>query len=303
MSRVVAPGSTEWSEGLSEAHAIGIPKQLYVNGRQIPDWKKCIAVVGTRRPTGAGREAGRQIATRFAQAGFTVVSGLALGIDAIAHEAALATGGHTVAVLGCGLDRVYPKRNASLKGRIEQVGTLITEYPLGTEPMSFHFPERNRIIAALCRAVVVIEGAARSGALITARFALDAGRDVFAVPGSIRNPAAAGPNELIRNGNATLITSADHVFEEIAPGLVWDDVAAAPVGSPPALDELESAVLLEMDDGRNPLGRLSDDVDAPPGRVALTLSRLEVRGLVVKRPTGYELTDGGTRARAVMDHS
>lgn len=301
MSRVITPRSNEWSEGLTEATAIGPPTKLYVAGKRVPDWKKCIAIVGTRRPTGAGREAARQIATRVAQADFTVVSGLALGIDAIAHEATLEAGGHTVAVMGCGLDKVYPKRNATLKKRIEAAGTVVSEYPEGTDSRPFHFPQRNRIIAALSRAVIVIEGAARSGALITARYALDAERGVYAVPGSIRNPAAAGPNELIRNGNAALITSADHVFEDIAPGLVWEDLTI-PVGTAPSLDEMEMTVLLEMDDGRNPMGRLTDEIDAPPGQIALTLSRLEVRGLVVKRPTGYELSEGGLRARAAIDH-
>ena len=302
MSRVITPRSTEWSEGLAEAHAIGIPKQLYVEGMEIPDWQKCIAIVGTRRPTGAGREAARQIATRIAQAGFSVVSGLALGIDAIAHQAALDAGGHTIAVLGCGLDRIYPKKNAALKARIAERGTLVSEYPSGTESRPFHFPQRNRIIAALSQGVIVVEGAMKSGALITARFALDAGRGVYAVPGSIRNPAAVGPNELIRNGNAFLITSADHVFEDIAPGLVWAD-ALGPTGPAPCLDETETAVLLQMDDGRNPMARLTDEVDASPGQVALTLSRLEVRGLVLKRPTGYELSDAGVRARAAIDYS
>jgi DNA processing protein len=138
--------------------------------------------------------------------------------------------------------------------------------------------------------------------LITARYALDAGRDVYAVPGSIRNAAATGPNELIRNGNAALITSADHIFEDIAPALVWEDISV-PVGTAPKLDDLEMTVLLEMDDGRNPMARLSDEIDAPSGQIALTLSRLEVRGLVSKRPTGYELTDGGVRARGAIDAS
>lgn len=302
MTRVLTPASPEWSEGLKEATAIGPPERLYVIGKEIPDWKKCIAVVGTRRPTGAGRDAARQITARLAQANFTVVSGLALGIDSIAHEATIDAKGHTLAVLGCGLDREYPKQNAALKARIEATGTLVSEYPAGERPLPFHFPQRNRLIAALSRAVVVIEGAGRSGALITARFALEADRGVYAVPGSIRNPAAVGPNELIRNGHAALITSADHLFEDIAPGLVWEDVDGT-FGSPPVLDEMEQAVLLQMDDGPNPMGRVSSDVDAPPGQVALTMSRLEVRGLIVKRITGYELTDAGVRARGSLNYA
>lgn len=302
MIRTIDPRSGEWSQGLAEASAIGAPRRLYVSGREIPPKEKCIAVVGTRRPTGAGREAARQIASRLAQADFVVVSGLALGIDSVAHEATLEAGGHTIAVLGCGLKRVYPKKNAALKARIQEQGTLVSEYEPLVESRPFQFPQRNRIIAALCRGVVVVEGAAKSGALITARFALDAGRDVYAVPGSIRNPAAVAPNELIRNGNAALITTADHIFEDIAPGLVWDGMTSKP-GPSPILDEMEKAVLLEMDDGKNPMSRLSDEIEAPPGQIALTLSRLEVRSLVIKRPTGYELTDGGVRARLGIDHS
>ena len=299
MSRVITRSSSEWHEGLTHATVLRMPDRLFAEGKPLPTHLDAIAVVGTRRPTGAGREAAKAIASGLAQAGFAVVSGLALGIDSMAHEAALEAGGHTIAVLGCGLDHDYPKRNASLKRRIAEVGTVVTEYPAGTKPQPFFFPERNRIIAALCRGVVVVEGAKRSGALITARCALDAGRDVYAVPGSIRNPAAAGPNELIRTGNAGLVTTVNDIFEDIAPGLVWSD-ATLPVGSPPALDDMEAAVLLQMDDGANPMARLTSDVEGSPGQVALALTRLEVRGLIRKRPTGYELSDGGVRARAAL---
>ena len=300
MSRVIMRSSNEWHTGLTEAAALQLPDQLFAVGRELPPYEDCLAVVGTRRPTGAGREAARLIASGLAQAGFAVVSGLAIGIDAIAHEAALEAGGHTIAVLGCGLDRDYPKRNATLKSRIAERGTVLTEYAEGTEPRPYHFPERNRIIAALCRGVVVIEGAQRSGALITARYALDISREVYAVPGSIRNPAAVGPNELIRSGRSHLVTCVSDIFEDIAPGLVWQD-AQLPIGSPPALDDMEAAVLLQMDDGRNPMARLTSEVKGTPGQIALALSRLEVRGLIAKRPTGYELSDGGVRARAALN--
>lgn len=299
MKRVITPASPEWHEGLVHATAVGLPDRLFVQGKGLPEHKQSIAVVGTRRPTGAGREAARAISTGLAQAGFAVVSGLALGIDSIAHEAALEAGGHTVAVLGCGLDHDYPKRNRTLKARIGDVGTLVTEYPEGTMPQPYFFPQRNRIIAALSRGVVVIEGADKSGALITARYALDAGRDVYAVPGSIRNPAAAGPNGLIKTSNAALITSVQDIFDDVAPGIVWSETNAR-VGVPPALDDMEAAVLLQMDDGTNPMARLTADVDGPPGQIALALSRLEVRGLIRKRPTGYELSDGGARARGAL---
>jgi DNA processing protein len=296
VKRTLVPSQREWPEGLREMGGIPSPRQLHVEGAPLPAWETCVAIVGTRRPTGAGLEAAAALASHLAQAGFAIVSGLAVGIDAAAHEAALATRGHTIAVLGCGLDLVYPQRNASLKERVRQRGTLVSEYDDGTRSRSFHFPERNRIIAALSKAVVVVEGSHRSGALITARLALEANRDVYAVPGSIRNPVAEGPNELIRTGQAALVTCAEHIFEYLAPELAWDrDAPAETTG--PSVDDEERAVLLAMDDAGTAPDRICRLVGKPPGLVALTLARLEVRGLVVKRVSGYELTQGGMRAR------
>lgn len=295
MRRELTPGSPEWDVSVPELGTVALPTRLYVEGETMPPQQRAVAIVGTRRPTGAGREIARDIASRLAQADFAIVSGLALGIDTIAHQAALDAGGHTVAVMGCGLDMVYPKQNAKLQSRIAREGTLISEYPLGTPSRAAHFPERNRIIAAISRAVVVVEGASRSGALITARYALGC-RDVYAVPGSIRNPMSAAPNELIRTDQARLITSADHIFEDLAPSLVWHERSLDPRTGPP-LEPLEAEILLHLDDSPTSMGRVCADVEAPAGQVALTLARLEVRGLVVKRSVGYELTTSGARAR------
>ena len=175
----------------------------------------CIAVVGARNASANGLHFAERLAADLGTAGLTVVSGMARGIDARAHAGALATG--TVAVMGGGVDVLYPKENRSLFERLLAEGTVVAEAPLGTEPMGRHFPRRNRIIAGLSRGVVIVEGAARSGSLITARLALEQGREVMAVPGSPLDPRASGPNRLIRQG-ATLVENADHVLEALAEG-------------------------------------------------------------------------------------
>lgn len=205
-----------------------------------------------------------------------------------------------MAVLGTGLDVGYPTRNADLKSRISRCGTLVTEFPLGSPPDAWHFPLRNRIIAGLSTAIVVIEGGEGSGALITARRALDANRTVFAVPGSLRNPMAVGPNELIRKGQAGLVTDPRHIFEELAPGLVWSE--SVPVrGGQVALEEEERSLLGALDDTPFSADQVCKEFGKPPGEVALTLAKLEVRGLVIRRMTGYEISHAGARVRAMLE--
>ena len=170
--------------------------QLGTIGPAVPS----VAVVGSRRATFAGMEIARSIGRDLGDAGVQVVSGMALGIDAAAHSGALDSGGSTVAVLGCGIDVCYPPRHAELRSRIVASGSVITEAPRGTPPLKYNFPKRNRIIAALAHAVVVVEATERSGALSTARWAADLGREVLAVPGSIRSRQSSGTNLLIRDG-------------------------------------------------------------------------------------------------------
>jgi DNA processing protein len=245
-----------------------------------------VAVVGTRRPTGAGLEAAERISNGLARAGVKIVSGLAVGIDATAHQACLGGGGHTVAVLGCGLDVDYPSRNRALKSRIAEEGTLVSEYPGGTLPAKHYFPLRNRIIAGLSDAVVVIEGAITSGALVTARLALDCNRDVYAVPGSIRNPMAEGTNDLIRSSQAALATCAKDILDDLAPGITWA-VEPSTTRSEPKLDENERAVLNVLDDQPLSPAHLARRIGMDPKALAGSLTRLEVRGLAVKGPGGY----------------
>ena len=294
--RTIRPGCEEWPTGLDELTTCKVPEALNVDGLPIPARKGCVAIVGTRRPTVVGREVARTFGRAFAEAGLCVVSGMALGIDSQAHSGALEAGGHTIAVLGCGLDIDYPKENRALRRRIQETGTLVSEYADGVEPTTYTFPERNRIIAGLCEGVVVVEGGERSGASITARIALDEGRDIFAVPGSVRNPYAACPNKLIRTDSAKLVTSPEHVFEVLAPAIVWDGGRVIG-GRAPDLPDLEQAILRAI--GETPVGieEISAAVDGTPGAVALAVAKLEVRGLIGRRYTGaYEISRGGLRA-------
>ncbi|MFC7300614.1 DNA-processing protein DprA [Cognatiluteimonas weifangensis] len=192
------------------------PLALFVAGDPAVLWHPAVAVVGSRSPSAGGRDNAGDFARALAAAGLAVTSGLATGIDTAAHEGALAAGGLTVAVLGTGPDVPYPRANAGLHARIAAAGAVVSEHAPGTRARPEHFPSRNRILAGLALGTLVIEAAQRSGALITARLAADAGREVFAVPGSIHNPLARGCHRLIRDG-AGLVESAQEVVAAIAP--------------------------------------------------------------------------------------
>jgi DNA processing protein len=214
------------------------PLMLYVQGQALPLNGSALAVVGSRNPTAQGRENALAFAQDLAAHGVCVVSGLALGIDAAAHEGALRGGAHlpvaTVAVVGTGLDRVYPKGNHALAQAVAQRGCLISEYPLGTPPMAAHFPQRNRLIAALGQGCLVVEAALSSGSLITANQALELGREVFAIPGSIHSTQSRGCHALIRQG-AKLVESAQDVWDELSTPGLWasrTDANSTPPASP-----------------------------------------------------------------------
>jgi DNA processing protein len=254
--------------------APGAPPLIYVRGEVQASDSLAVAVVGTRTPTIYGREATLRIVSELAAAGITIVSGLALGIDAIAHTAALEAGGRTLAVLGSGVDQPYPERNRRLAERIMQQGALISDYPLGTKPVAANFPPRNRIISGLSLGSLVIEAGLRSGALITVNFALEQGRDVFAVPGSIFSPQSAGPLQLIRDGALAVSSAADlldaiqistaHVQHEARNELPSDPVEMRLLEllsyTPQHTDELGRAAALSA------------------GEAAATLALLELKG-------------------------
>jgi DNA processing protein len=297
---VIQKNDPEWPECLDELGPHQPPRQLFACGGDIEPDRLHIAIVGPRRASAAGIAVAHELATGAVEAGCVIVSGLAIGVDSAAHRAALDAGGRTVAVIGCGLDVDYPMRNRPLRERIEEAGTVVSEYPEGTPPLAFHFPERNRIVAGLSSAVIVVEGTMKSGALITARLALDSNRLVFAVPGSFRNPLAQGPNELIRTCQAGLVTKVEHIFEELAPNLVWRERVDPLAPRPPDLEAHEEGILLALDDQAVSADHLARLVHMLPGELALALARLEVRGLVIQKGPGYEITEGGARARAAV---
>jgi DNA processing protein len=194
------------------------PPILYYTGQLLETDQQALAIVGARKGSHAGRAFTRKLSGELAALGFTIVSGLARGIDADAHEGALASKGRTVAVLGCGIDQIYPPEHLKLRQRIEQQGAVLSEFPMGTSPQSFHFPQRNRVISGLSLGVVVTEATLKSGSLITARMALDQNREVFAIPGNVTHPLSRGPHRLIQQG-AKLVEKSWDIVEEILPML------------------------------------------------------------------------------------
>lgn len=252
------------------------PPLIYVRGSLLPaDAPRSIAVVGTRRPSAYGREVTERLVGDLADAGLTIVSGLALGVDTLAHRAALARGGRTLAVLAGGVDRPYPQSNLQLARRITGHGALISDYPLGTPAAPLNFPPRNRIISGLSRAVLVIEAGEQSGAMITVNFALDQGRDVFAVPGSILNPGSNGPNHLLRQG-ALAVRSAADVLEAL-------DLPAAADNSKPAelsAGSPEAVVVALLRGAARSIDEISRGSGLPASQVAALLAVLEIRGSV-----------------------
>ncbi len=265
------------------------PVLLYVQGDvQALHHPRCLAIVGSRNPTPQGETNARQFAHALGQAGVCVISGLALGVDGAAHEGALQAGAPTVAVVGTGLDRVYPKRHLSLAHRIvEARGAIVSEYPLGTPPLSPHFPQRNRIIAGLAQGTLVVEAAVQSGSLITARLAAEQGREVFAIPGSIHSPQARGCHALIRQG-AKLVESAQDILEDL-------QMAA------PSHADGETAVSSDSSDGSDPLlGAMGYDpvsLDALQARTGLDTARLQARLLELELQGDVARLPGGLLQR------
>jgi DNA processing protein len=227
---------SRYPAGLREIH--DAPIVLYVKGDIGALQDFAVAIVGSRRASLYGMGVARKFGMELAQLGIPVISGMARGIDTAAHEGALQAQGVTVAVLGCGLEHVYPPENGKLSNAIAQKGAVISEFPMTTPPVSFNFPRRNRIISGLSRGVVVVEAALKSGALITSDFALEHGREVFAVPGQVGSPSAEGANHLIQQG-AKLTASVEDILSELAPQLLSDRTVKVSAAS------AKTAVILE----------------------------------------------------------
>jgi DNA processing protein len=213
-ARFALPGDPDYTCQLAEV--ANAPIGIFVKGASLSDLGPMVAIVGSRRATPRGRAVAGILAGDLAREGLTVVSGMARGIDTVAHTGALEAGGNTVAVLGCGLCRTYPPENAALASRIAEAGAVVSEFPMRTDALPGHFPRRNRIVAGLSAGVIVVEAAERSGALITAACALEQGREVFAVPGPLDERMSVGTNRLIKAG-AALVEDARDVIEAIEP--------------------------------------------------------------------------------------
>jgi DNA processing protein len=268
------------------------PPVLYVKGTLIEADSQAIAIVGTRRATSYGKTMAEEIVGPLARKGITIVSGLARGIDAVAHQSALESGGRTIAVMANGIDQVYPPEHRRLADAIVEQGALLTELPVGSRPESSHFAPRNRIVSGMCLGTVVVEASEHSGALLTANQALEQGRDVFAVPGNALSPASRGTNSLIQAG-AKMVTSADDILSElnlippdhrsarpveVKVGSARSTIAVVPESA--AENEVEALILRQLSDEPRHIDDLSYQCGLPVRQVSSTLTMLETRGLI-----------------------
>jgi len=283
------PADADYPRLLLESHSF--PPVVYYQGvvdmTENQGLRPMVAIVGTRSPSEYGRRWTRKLTTILVQQGFTIVSGLAEGIDTEAHRTCIELGGRTIAVLGTGVDVVYPYRNRALYGEIQQVGLGISEYPTGTLPDRQHFPRRNRIIAGLCRAILVMEAPLQSGALITANLANEDGRDVYVLPGSLDNPSALGCLGLINKG-AQVILGEDHLLEMLGampdyrPNLA--DQLSLLTPPPPDLDPELQSILQIVSTDPLPFDVIVQKTQLSTATIASSLLQLELMGLITQIP-------------------
>jgi DNA processing protein len=252
------------------------PPVIYLRGNLLPEDEWAVAVVGTRKVTAYGRQVTEEVASALARNGVTIVSGLARGVDSIAHQAALNAGGRTLAVLGNGVDRVYPPENRKLATQIMEHGALVSDYALGTPPDGVNFPPRNRIISGLSMATIVVEAGDTSGALITASFAVEQGRDVFAVPGNINAPQSRGTNRLIRDGAQPLLNPQD-VLEALNLTMATE-YQAVRVALPS--DPVESKLYQLLSHEPKHVDEIRAQANMPIETVSATLVMMELKGMV-----------------------
>ena len=263
------------------------PLLLFLDGQLDALARPALAVVGSRSATPQGLANAHAFARDMARRGWSIVSGMACGIDTAAHEGALDGAGPTIAVVGSGLNQVYPRANVALARRIIQSGLLISEYPLGMPPLAANFPQRNRIIAGLSRGTLVVEAALKSGSLITARMAAEAGREVFAIPGSIHSPQARGCHLLLRQG-AKLVETAEDLIEEMSGALGAPNSAASPAGAGPVLQAApeDDTVLRALGHDPATLDTLMARCGWPAPQLNARLLELELTGQVARLPGG-----------------
>ena len=272
--KVLTYDSVAYPQRLREIY--DYPPVLYVRGNLLPEDECCLAVVGTRRATVYGRQVTEEIVSDLARNKITIVSGLAKGIDSVAHRAAIEAGGRTIAVFACGLDIVYPAENAKLAREVMEHGALISEYPLGTRPKADNFPRRNRIMSGVSLGVLVVEAGESSGALITANQAVEQNREVFAIPGSILSPASRGTNHLIQEG-AKLVRNYVDVLEELNLAIMAQQLEMKELL--PA-DETESLLLKQLSHEPTHIDELCRNSGLEAALVSSTLTMMELKGMV-----------------------
>ncbi len=252
------------------------PPLIYIRGTLLPEDEWCLAVVGTRRATVYGRQVTEEIVSDLAKSKITIVSGLAKGIDTVAHQSALETGGRSIAVFASGLDIVYPAENANLARRIMEQGALISEYPLGTRPRAENFPRRNRIMSGLSLGVLVTEASETSGAMITANLAVEQNREVFAVPGSILSPQSRGTSHLIQEG-AKLVSNSSDILEELNLTSLAQQLEMKQIIPP---TETESQLLERLSTEPTHIDEICRLSGLPTSTVSSNLAMMELKGLV-----------------------
>jgi DNA processing protein len=251
---------------------------LYVKGNILSEDEWALAVVGTRSASAYGKETTRMLVTELARNKMTIVSGLARGIDAAAHVAALDAGGRTIAVMGSGIDTMYPPEHAKLAQRIAAQGALVTDYPPGTKPDASNFPARNRIISGMSLGVLIVEGDRVSGAMITCEFALEQDREVFAVPGNIFRRESRGPNQLIRESRAKLVTSVEDILEELNLTMIAEKQEARAIVPS---NETEAVLLKYLSPDPMHVDEIRSRSGLEIAQVTSTLALMELKGMVV----------------------
>ena len=279
-AKIITYQDPAYPELLKEIHSP--PMVLYVRGKDIPIKQPYVAVVGSRNPTHYGLKASESIGFGLARRGIGVVSGMAKGIDSAAHYGCLNGKGFTVAVIGTGIDLVYPRTNRALAEKLSEKGAVVSEFPMGSPPEPKNFPIRNRIISGLSRGVVVVEATMNSGSLITASMALDQGRDVFAVPGSIYSFKSTGAHSLIKQG-AKLVENADDILEEFGLGdrpAQQNSLFEGMDDSMPELSEPEKRLYDLLGEYPMHIDDMVRQVEMDPGEVSSLLMSLELKGLV-----------------------
>lgn len=280
-ARVIALDDKTYPEGLKRIS--DAPLVLYVKGDLKDDDKYAIAIVGSRTPTAYGIKTADEISHKLSSYGLTIVSGMARGIDAISHKGALKTKGRTIAVLGSGIDVPYPLENKGLMNAVASSGAVISEFPLGTKPNKENFPRRNRIISALSLGVVVIEAAVDSGSLITVNYALEQGKEIFAVPGNITSRNSKGTNNLIKNG-AKLIESPEEIIDELRPqikGILKEQKLVSKKTLPEMTDD-EKALYGCLDNEPKHIDAIIRETKMSSSRALSVLLNLELKGVVTQ---------------------